>query len=143
MGELLENYQIIEQIEFKSLNSFYVEYIDHSINSKNTQISIGIASAITAYARVMMSEMKNNHNFTLFYTDTDSIFVDKPLDYLLGDMLGEWKLEYTFKEIVFLAPKIYAGITTDGQYICKVKGFKNAQSIPFEDMKSLLKKIVI
>lgn len=49
-------------------------------------------------------------------------------------------MEYIFKEAVFLGPKIYAGITTTGKYICKIKGFKNASSIPFEVMKSLLHK---
>ena len=35
---------------------------------------------------------------------------------------------------------MYAGITEDDKYICKIKGFKDPQSIPFADIKSLLVK---
>lgn len=59
---------------------------------------------------------------------------------MISDKLGDLKLEYIFKEAVFLGPKIYAGITTDGKYICKAKGFKDSSCIPFKDMKSLLMK---
>jgi hypothetical protein len=100
--------------------------------------SIAIASAVTSYSRVFMSQFKNE---SLYYTDTDSIFIDKELDSkLINTKLGAFKLEYTFKEIVFLGPKIYAGITTDGKYIAKIKGFKKPSSVPFDVMKSLLVK---
>ena len=51
--------------------------------------------------------------------------------------MGKFKLEYTFKEVVMLGPKLYMGITTDDKIVAKVKGFKNA--IDFNQMKSLLK----
>lgn len=67
------NYQIIE-------DKFLVSYIDSDINnninnnSKQTNVSVVISSAITAYARIFMSRFKNNGavagNFKLFYTDT-------------------------------------------------------------------------
>ena len=64
--------------------------------------SVAIASAITAYSRVYMSVFKNNPNFKLYYSDTDSLFVDKYLnDELVGQELGQFKLENEFKEIVF------------------------------------------
>lgn len=50
------------------------------------------------------------------------------------------KLEYKFKEAVFLGPKIYGGITDTNQYICKVKGYKNVKEIPFNILKTLLMK---
>jgi hypothetical protein len=122
-------------------NTFLLSYSPKNSNEltfEDFKNSISIASAITAYSRVFMSKFKNNQ---LYYGDTDSAFIEGELDpSLIGKELGEFKLEYTFKEIVFLGPKIYAGITTDGKYICKVKGFKNSTAIPFETMKSLLHK---
>ena len=85
---------------------------------KELKISIGIASAVTAYSRVYMTQFKNNPDYNLYYTDTDSIFIDKDLDKnLLNNEIGNFKLEYIFKKAVFLSPKIYAGITDDNKYI--------------------------
>jgi len=46
--------------------------------SENHNVNIGIASAITAYARIHMSQFKNN-KYNLYYSDTDSIYLDGPL----------------------------------------------------------------
>jgi hypothetical protein len=138
----LEKFEIHDYIEIDN------DILLLSYSSKNEEItfedfknSISIASAVTAYSRVFMSKFKNNQ---LYYGDTDSAFIEGELDpTLIGKNLGQFKLEYTFKEIVFFCfarPKIYAGITTDGKYICKIKGYKNSQEIPFELMKSLLNK---
>lgn len=48
-------------------------------NYSTANISIAIASAITGYARIFMSQFKNSTDFNLFYSDTDSIIIDKPL----------------------------------------------------------------
>lgn len=103
--------------------------------------SIAIASAVTAYSRVQMSILKNHPNIKLFYSDTDSAFVDQPLDpSIVGTDIGLFKLEHKLKKAIFLGPKIYAAITDKDEYICKIKGFKNPKSVPFEVMTSLLKK---
>ena len=111
---------------------------------KEFKVSIIIASAVTSYSRVLMSlALKHPEIYgNVYYTDTDSIFTDKelPMDLVSNTELGKFKLEYVFKEAVFLGPKMYAGVTTDNKYISKVKGFKDAGSITFEDMKSLLHK---
>jgi hypothetical protein len=87
-----------------------------------------------------MSNFKNN-NYNLYYTDTDSIFIDKDLDKnFLNNDIGNFKLEYIFKEVVFLGPKIYGGITDDNKYICKIKGYKNPKDISFDELKFLLNK---
>ena len=50
-----------------------------------------------------MSQFKNNPKYTLFYTDTDSIIIDKPLESkFIGDYLGLFKLEYKIEKGVFL-----------------------------------------
>ncbi len=75
-------------------------------DDSNYNISIAIASAITALSRVYMSRFKNNNDFNLFYFDTDSIYIDKKLkNKYVGKDLGQLKLENIFKEASFLAPK--------------------------------------
>ena len=39
--------------------------------------NVAIASAITAYARIEMMKYKTLPDINVYYTDTDSIFVDK------------------------------------------------------------------
>jgi len=50
-------------------------------NAKETHnVNIAIASAVTAYARIHMSQFKNNPLLpNLYYTDTDSLYFDGPL----------------------------------------------------------------
>jgi hypothetical protein len=141
LKELSQTANIVEEMTLGE-DLMFVSYTSKDEIESSVKTSISIASAVTAYARVEMSKFKNNPDFELYYTDTDSIFIDKPLpDHMVGTRLGQMKLEYIFKDCVFLGPKIYAGITEDGRrYICKIKGYKNAKSIPLEDMKSLLRK---
>ena len=108
-------------------------------SKKIPNISVPIAAAITANARIFMSQFKNDPNLTIYYTDTDSLFTNKPLDSkFIGKELGKFKLEYIFKDAVFLGPKIYGGITTENKEIIKIKGYKN--KVPFTDLISLLNK---
>jgi hypothetical protein len=75
---------------------------------------------------------------TLYYTDTDSIDIDKALpDKFVGRDLGLMKLEHIFEEAVFLSPKVYGGITNTYELV-KVKGLKNP--ISFSELKPLLYK---
>ena len=85
-----------------------------------------------------MSYLKNLDGYTLYYSDTDSIDVEKPLpDTFVGPDLGQMKLEHIFIEAVYLAPKMYGAITKK-DVIVKIKGLKNPVS--FEQLLSLLKK---
>ena len=98
-------------------------------------INIAIASAITAGARVHMSYFKNNPNFNLYYSDTDSSIIDKPLpESMVGNKLGQVKLEHVIDRAVFLAPKVYGLVTMDGQEIIKVKGLtaKSISEVKFQ-----------
>jgi hypothetical protein len=93
---------------------------------------------VTAYARIYMSQFKNNPDFELYYSDTDSIDISKPLNpFLVGTELGQMKLEYIFDEVVYLAPKVYGGIIGN-EYLVTVKGLKNP--LNFYEIKLLLKK---
>jgi hypothetical protein len=52
-------------------------------------ISIGIAAAVTAYARVDMSHFLMNINLNILYTDTDSIYLTiKLASELVSNKLG-------------------------------------------------------
>lgn len=105
----------------------------------NKNVSISISSAITAYARVYMAQFKNIDGLIIYYTDTDSLYTNKPLDLkYMGSKLGQFKLENVFDRAVFVAPKVYGGITDSGEEITKVKGFKN--TISFSNLEKLLYK---
>lgn len=79
-------------------DKFLVSYFEKSknlsniINSDNAilNISIAIAAAITAIARIEMSQFKNNSNLKLLYTDTDSIVIDGELneEFISSSILG-------------------------------------------------------
>lgn len=69
------------------------------------------------------SVLKNHPKFNLYYSDTDSGAIDAPLpDFMVGPALGQFKLEHLISKAVFLAPKVYALITEDGEEVIKVKG---------------------
>jgi hypothetical protein len=128
--------------EYQDLNTM----LDHKSETHN--INIAIASAITAYARIHMSQTIKfliDNGYILYYKDTDSLFINKPLpDNMVSKTeLGKLKLEYICKKGIFLAPKVYCLLTIDDKIICKIKGLSNKQinlSTAFEDFESLLKK---
>lgn len=119
-----------------------ISYVDKSLDKNDIDpilnISVPIAAAITSYSRVFMYDFKNLKNNTVYYTDTDSIALDKPLDdKFVGTELGKMKLEYTSKKSIFLAPKVYGSLTDQGEFI-KIKGSKNI--ISFDKLAELLYK---
>jgi hypothetical protein len=105
-------------------------------------INIGIASAITAYARIHMSQFKNNPDFKLYYSDTDSIYIDRPLqDYLVDSkVLGKMKLENICNKVIFISPKVYYLETEKSEIIYKIKGLKHEIELNFSEFKQLLNK---
>ena len=103
--------------------------------------NVALASSVTAHARRYLSIFKNDPAYNLYYTDTDSIFIDAPLpEKLVSDGLGTFKLEYVFKDVVFLAPKVYACKTQDGTLISKIKGYTEKDKVTLNDMEQLLTK---
>nr|AQU12774.1 DNA polymerase [Thelephora ganbajun] len=106
-------------------------------------VNVAIASAITAYGRIHMSYFKNNPLFKLFYSDTDSIVIDAPLpEHLVGNELGQLKLEHVIKKAVFLAPKVYGFIDENGTEIIKIKGINHevASQLHINELENLLIK---
>ena len=152
MNQILLKYEILPKNEFEKIPEGkildFLKIGDHVLvglnsneNEDPSNISIGVASAITAYSRIFMTQFKNNSNIKLYYTDTDSIYIssDSELNDNLIDskILGKLKLEYEAEEAIFLGPKLYCLKTKKG-LITKVKGLKDVSTLKFEDFKDLL-----
>ena len=125
-GKTLQDFIKIDDIYITIRNSLIsLKYNDEEDMYHGLDVNIAIASAITGGARMWMSVLKNNPLFNLYYSDTDSVVIDKELpQFMVGDGLGQLKLESVVKRAVFLAPKVYALITLDNLEIVKVKGLK-------------------
>lgn len=114
------------------LISYYPKFRRHS------NINVSIASAITAYSRMHMSQYLNTDKYNVYYIDTDGIVIDSKLPDNLVDSkkLGFMKLEAEISKFVGIAPKLYGVKTIDGQEYTKVKGFK--QNVSLSQLESLL-----
>lgn len=110
-SELLESglvknyYEVDEESMFLIMNGGVSGFI---------KSNVAIASAVTSYARVEMMKVKTyckDNKINIFYTDTDSIFIDKPLPArLIGDTIGLYKDEMNgllIQEGYFLGIKQY------------------------------------
>lgn len=87
--------------------------------------NVAIAAAITAYARMEMYKYKTIPGNECFYSDTDSVFLQHPLDpKYVNKEIGKMKLEYIAKEAIFISPKSYYIEKDDGTTLSKFKGFK-------------------
>ena len=92
-----------------------------------------------------MSQFKNNKKYKIFYSDTDSIYINKKLSKLFvsSTELGKLKLENVFIESTFLAPKVYGGRLESGEEIIKVKGLRHEvieNQLSLEKLNFLLHK---
>lgn len=112
------------------------------VDSTTHNVNVGIASAITAYSRILMSQFKNNLKINLYYTDTDSIYTDSDLDesFISNKLLGKLKLEHVINKAIFLSPKVYYLETEENKVIYKVKGLKHEIELDKSDFESLLYK---
>ena len=111
-------------------------------NLETHNVNISIASCITAYSRIHMSQFKNNIDFKLYYSDTDSIYIDRPLlsDKVNSKILGKMKLENVLDKAIFLAPKVYYLETINGKIIYKIKGLSHDIELNKIDFEKLLFK---
>ena len=121
-----------ERIDFGNLSM--CSFHGKSINSSN----VAIAIFVTAYARTYMSQFFNVKGLSLYYTDTDSLFFDKPLPTHLCDdkKLGLLKLESVYTNFIATNAKSWLGVDSYGNSICKMKGSKN--KLTYLDFLSLL-----
>jgi DNA polymerase type B, organellar and viral len=143
----LYKYEVINIDDLENIPIFLIEdmlqvscthaLIAKSNNPSELQGNVALASAVTAYARIYMSEFKNNTSYNLFYTDTDSAFIDGDLpSHVLGKELGQFQLENKYNKFIALGAKVYGGITVEGNEIIKAKGMINKPS--FNELELLL-----
>jgi hypothetical protein len=91
-----------------------------------------------------MSQFKNNPKINLYYSDTDSIYIDEDSeidsDLISNKELGKLKLENTVDKAIFLSSKVYCLITDSNEFIYKVKGLKHEIELTIDDFENLLIK---
>lgn len=83
-----------------------------------------IAAYVTSYARMFLYRAIMQRQEHVYYYDTDSLVLDKPLpsDLIDEKEYGKWKLERELKQALFLQPKFYAEIAVDNVKVYRSKG---------------------
>ena len=78
-----------------------------------------------------------NKGNNIYYSDTDSIVTNKPLNSdLTGKEIGKFKLEYVIKKAYFVNSKTYAINTINDEIVIKAKGV-NSKELSLNDIKNL------
>lgn len=116
--------------------------------NESHNINISISSAVTGYARILMTQFKNNSKMKLYYTDTDSIYTDlnpDKLNELINNIvdskiLGKLKIETISSRAIFISPKVYYLKTLEGEEIYKVKGLNKNTLLTHIDFETLINK---
>jgi hypothetical protein len=128
LSELVSYYMDEKIKNIKLLDNYCVEYEYNDQYQHFNQIGslVRFAAFITAEARcILLSPFSQNvlPHSSLYYTDTDSIFIDKELSphFISQTELGKFKLEYTMDFGLFLAPKMYI-LRKDNECKMKMKG---------------------
>jgi len=159
-GEILskfvvkEQYSITDELEYIKYENTPIpgfeelygtdEYLNFIVDcdSKNISInqSLPSAIAITAYARMYMFSVIYkliNLGVEIYYMDTDSIAIKGLLpEELVGNRLGQFKLEHEISHAYFISPKLYALETITGDRIVKAKGI--GSKLEFTQFETLI-----
>ena len=119
------------------------QFID---NSKDTNIFI--AAFTTSHARIMLYEILDKLDDNVLGFDTDSCwYIEKENSPKIktGDNLGDLTDElggHHIEKWCGSGPKSYSYCTSDGKYVCKVKGFtlnhENSQYINHQTMRQII-----
>jgi DNA polymerase elongation subunit (family B) len=123
--------------------------LDLITSFRNIKSHVGIAAAVTAYARMEMAELKmllKKLGINIYYTDTDSLFVDKELpEYLIGNNLGQLKDELSgglIKKAYFLGIKKY-GYLDNLDKVHSVFSGVERNSLTWSEIEQISKGITI
>lgn len=112
-------------------------------------MNVCIASYITAYARIEITEMLNQMQtlkIPVFYSDTDSLTIpNKNISKLtLGKTLGCWDIEQSFVSVKFVAPKCYfflkheIGWDKFGYFVETIKPFLKMKGIEKRKIEEII-----
>jgi len=116
------NFQyVLETQGEKVYEELMIKYGAHNTN-------VAIAGAVTAYSRMIINQIKLTAlqlGATLYYSDTDSIVIDRelPQELISSTELGLMKLEHIITEGIFVMPKVYYLRTDSGEEVFKCKGY--------------------
>jgi hypothetical protein len=123
--------------------------LDLMTSFRNVKSNVAIAAAVTAYARIEMMELKMlliNLGIKLYYTDTDSFFVDGDIpSYLIGNDLGQLKDELKggyIKKAYFLGIKKY-GYIDDQNFTHSVFSGIERNSLIWNEIEQISQGITI
>lgn len=157
--KILNNYAL-EVKNIENVNNeidLSVHNLEENEKSKDVEQSLPVAIFTTAYSTIRLFEAiktleENYPDVEIYAVDTDSIHTNKPLpDYLVGDQLGQWKLEFIGDYGIYPIPKTYylkghkikdGNILPEIVEIKKGKGVKS-ESITFEEYEDLLNGLSI
>jgi len=124
----------------QTFNIDYLEEYKKSYYKSRINNNIAIASAITSYARIEINKYKFLKDINLFYTDTDSIIIDKPLpSNLISNSIGLMKDVLKgdkIKEGIFISPKLYGYKTYNNDEKIVARGIP-INTLTFEDIKDI------
>lgn len=95
-SESIQDYIHVDNYYLMVRNSRSYAFVDESADLYHgMDVNIALAANITAGGRVWMSRFKNDPDIKLFYSDTDSVIINRELtNRLVPTELGKFKLEY-------------------------------------------------
>lgn len=116
-------------------------------NKTYKSVSIPIASAVLAYARIYMAKIKQyilNNNGEIYYTDTDSIVTNIELpDYMVDPkIIGKFKLEHKVIQGYFISNKTYFIKTSKGENIKIAKGV-NSDTLTLKSYRDMYNNVPV
>lgn len=104
-------------VYFDERDEAQIKYI--KTKSENPKCYVHIGSAITSYARAhIIRYIKSNYDRWL-YTDTDSLHLlgtDIPVDIVIGNDIGQFKVEKSFDSICYYGLKEYGYHDSEGYH---------------------------
>lgn len=141
--------QNLHQDLIDELNSEF-EDVNLKNSFRDIKSNVALASAVTSYARIEMMKYKTLEGYDAYYTDTDSIFLNKPLPKeMIGDEIGQMKDELNgniIDKAYFLGIKQYGYQYTDKDNKLVNKSIFSGverDSLPIESVISLFKGITL
>lgn len=137
------NHDLVKTIS-NELDLTEFKQIERSVKSH-----VGIAAAVTSYAQIEMIKYKTMLGYECYYSDTDSVFLDKPLtECMIGNEIGEMKNELEsmgakhIDKAYFLGNKKYGYVYTDKNNVVNtstVIAGADRNSLTFNEIESLSK----
>jgi len=122
----LEPSDVLKDIDQKS----YLDLISKKNNTNEDFISrsLPISAMITSYAMIYMHKFLNIPGNECYYSDTDSVILQKPLDSkYVGNDLGQFKYKGKIKKGYFISPKLYCLVSENGEKVIKSKGIESKE----------------